>query len=167
MRQLYGRNFLRPHGVSPQRRWIRAIPVGAIPRAPSVRQPGVGWVSRRRTSRHAVVGVWLSGQRRFVPRASTAVNYKFVPPGTKNGAATVRAMRMGAPAAGRGAEHVWALWGSPLQRLRRDSLRRCRPSGYGASHVGAKNCARTVPAARLAETERQSGRNFVRYVRSV
>jgi hypothetical protein len=66
------------------------------------------------------------------------VNYKFVPPGTKNGAATVRAMRMGAPAAGRGAEHVWALWGSPLQRLRRDSLRRCRPSGYGASHVGRK-----------------------------
>jgi hypothetical protein len=31
----------------------------------------------------------------------------------------------------------------------------------------AKNCARTVPAARFAETERQSGRNFVRFVRSV
>jgi hypothetical protein len=26
---------------------------------------------------------WLSGQRRFVPRASTAVNYKIVPSGTK------------------------------------------------------------------------------------
>jgi hypothetical protein len=32
-----------------------------------------------RASRHAVVGVWLSGQRRFVPRASTAVNYKIAP----------------------------------------------------------------------------------------
>jgi hypothetical protein len=40
-------------------------------------------VSQKHTSRHAMAGWLLSGQRRFVPRASTTVNYKFVPPGTK------------------------------------------------------------------------------------
>jgi hypothetical protein len=34
-----------------------------------------------------VGGVWLSGQRRFVSRASTAVNYKIVPAGTRDGGA--------------------------------------------------------------------------------
>jgi hypothetical protein len=38
--------------------------------------------------RHAMVGTGLSGQRRFVPRASTAVNNEIVPPGTKMAAAT-------------------------------------------------------------------------------
>jgi hypothetical protein len=33
----------------------------------------------------------LSGQRRFVPRASTAVNYKFAPLGARNGDVTVGA----------------------------------------------------------------------------
>jgi hypothetical protein len=36
-----------------------------------------------------VGGGGLSGQRRFVPRASTAVNYKFAPLGAKNSGATV------------------------------------------------------------------------------
>jgi hypothetical protein len=45
-----------------------------------------------RTAWHALVGVALSGQRRFVPRASTAVNYKFAPLGARNGA-TIRTNR--------------------------------------------------------------------------
>jgi hypothetical protein len=40
-----------------------------------------------RTAWHAMVGVALSGQRRFVPRASTSVNYKIVPAGTRDGGA--------------------------------------------------------------------------------
>jgi hypothetical protein len=46
---------------------------------------GRGWVSQMRTAWHAPVWVGLSGQRRFVPRASTAVNYKLCLNGTKNG----------------------------------------------------------------------------------
>jgi hypothetical protein len=44
-----------------------------------------GLIPRKRTAWHAFAIGWLSGQRRFVPRASTAVNYKFVPPGARNG----------------------------------------------------------------------------------
>jgi hypothetical protein len=44
---------------------------------------GRGWVSQMRTAWHAPVWVGLSGQRRFVPRASTAVNYKLCLNGTK------------------------------------------------------------------------------------
>jgi hypothetical protein len=37
--------------------------------------------------RHAMVRAELSGQRRFVPRASTTVNYKIATLGAKNGGA--------------------------------------------------------------------------------
>jgi hypothetical protein len=37
---------------------------------------------------HALAVVALSGQRRFVPRASTTVNYKIAPLGARNGGAT-------------------------------------------------------------------------------
>jgi hypothetical protein len=43
-----------------------------------------------RTAWHALVGGGISGQRRFVPRASTAVNYKFAPLGAKNSGASHR-----------------------------------------------------------------------------
>jgi hypothetical protein len=36
-----------------------------------------------RTAWHALAMAGLSGQRRFVPRASTAVNYKFAPLGAR------------------------------------------------------------------------------------
>jgi hypothetical protein len=41
-----------------------------------------------RTAWHALAMAGLSGQRRFVPRASTAVNYKFAPLGARNSGAS-------------------------------------------------------------------------------
>jgi hypothetical protein len=78
--------------------------------------------------RHAIVWAGLSGQRRFVPRASTRLTTKLCLPAQKMAvqamlADAVRAQKI-APLQGlrvsfdAGANTVGALWGSPLQGLR-------------------------------------------------
>jgi hypothetical protein len=81
-----------------------------------------------RTAWHAMVGVVLSGQRRFVPRASTTVNYKFAALGAMNGGAS---RKQDVEVTALSTREAASMATYPMERLR---LARLAASHRGVSH---------------------------------